>query len=64
LTFFLFGDFLIRFFIDDEKTIEAGASMLRVFIFGLLVLGIQATLMTTFQALGKSTAAMLVSLGR
>jgi putative MATE family efflux protein len=64
LAFFLFGDVLIRFFINDEKTIEAGVSMLRVFIFGLLFLGVQATLMTTFQALGKSTAAMLVSLGR
>jgi Na+-driven multidrug efflux pump len=62
--FFFSGNFLIRFFINDPKTIEAGAAMLRVFIFGLLFLGIQTTLMTTFQALGKSTAAMLVTLGR
>jgi putative MATE family efflux protein len=64
LTFFFFGDALIRAFINDTKTIEAGAAMLRVFIIGLLFLGIQTTLMTTFQAMGKSMAAMIISLGR
>jgi putative MATE family efflux protein len=64
LLFFLCGDFLISFFINDAQTIEAGAAMLRAFITGLLFLGIQTTLMTTFQALGKSAAATLVSLGR
>ena len=62
--FLFLGDFLIRLFINDKQTIEAGAAMLRVFIAGLLFLGIQTTLMTTFQALGKSTAALFVSLGR
>jgi Na+-driven multidrug efflux pump len=41
-----------------------GASMLRAFILGLLFLGIQVTFTTTFQALGKGTAAMIISLGR
>jgi putative MATE family efflux protein len=64
LLLFIFGDFFIRFFINDGKTIEAGAAMLRVFIAGLLFLGIQATLTTTFQALGRPVEAMLVTLGR
>jgi putative MATE family efflux protein len=64
IIFFIFGDALIRFFINDAKTIEVGAAMLRVFIIGLFFLGIQATLMTTYQALGKSVEATLVSLGR
>ena len=62
--FLFLGDFLIRLFINDTQTIEAGAAMLRVFIAGLLFLGAQTTLMTTFQALGKSTEALLISLGR
>jgi putative MATE family efflux protein len=64
LVFFFAGDFLIRLFIDDPQTVEAGAAMLRSFILGLLFLGIQVTLTTTFQALGRGTAAMVVSLGR
>jgi putative MATE family efflux protein len=64
VTFFFFGDFLVRFFINDEPTIEAGAAMLRAFIPGLFFLGIQVTLMTTFQALGKPAEATLVSMGR
>jgi Na+-driven multidrug efflux pump len=38
--------------------------MLRAFIPGLFFLGIQVTLMTTFQALGKPVEATLVSMGR
>jgi Na+-driven multidrug efflux pump len=64
LVFFFAGDILIRFFIDDPQTVEAGTIMLRAFILGLLFMGIQETLMTTFQALGRGLSAMLVSLGR
>ncbi|MDR0554520.1 MAG: MATE family efflux transporter [Treponema sp.] len=64
LVFFFAGDFLIRFFINDPQTIEAGAAMLRAFTLGILFLGVQVTLTTTFQALGRGTAAMFVSLGR
>jgi Na+-driven multidrug efflux pump len=64
LAFFFFGDFLIRFFINDPQTVEAGTLMLRAFIPGLLFLGIQVTLTTTFQALGRGAASMVVSLGR
>jgi putative MATE family efflux protein len=64
IVFFIFGDILVRFFINDTKTIEVGAVMLRAFIPGLFFLGIQTTLMTTYQALGKSFEATLVTLGR
>jgi putative MATE family efflux protein len=62
--FLLFGNFFIRFFINDAQTVEAGAAMLRVFIIGLLFMGIHTTLMTTYQALGRSVEATLVALGR
>jgi putative MATE family efflux protein len=64
LLFLVSGGALIRLFINDAKTIEAGAAMLRAFIPGLFFMGIQATFMTTFQALGKPVQAMLVTLGR
>jgi putative MATE family efflux protein len=64
LVFFFAGDILIRFFIDDPQTVEAGTTMLRAFILGLLFMGIQETFMTTFQALGKGVSAMLLTLGR
>jgi putative MATE family efflux protein len=64
LVFLVFGDIFIRFFIKDTKTVEAGTVMLRAFIPGLLFLGIQTTLMTTYQAFGKSFEATLVTLGR
>jgi putative MATE family efflux protein len=64
IIFFFFGDAFIRFFINDAQTIEAGALMLRVFIIGLFFMGIQTTFMTSYQALGKSFEATLVTLGR
>lgn len=60
----LFGPDLIRFFINDIPTIEAGAVMLRVFIWGLPFIGAQMTLMVSFQALGKPIQAMIITLGR
>ena len=60
----LFGDSLIRFFIDDAQTIEAGAKILRIFIWGLPFIGVQVTLMVSFQAVGKSVQAMVVTMGR
>ncbi len=60
----LFGDSFIRIFINDVQTIEAGAKILRVFVWGLPFVGAQVTLMVTFQALGKSVQAMVVTIGR
>jgi putative MATE family efflux protein len=60
----LFGPSFIRFFIEDAQTIEAGTRIMRIFIWGLPFVGVQITLMVTFQALGKSMQAMVVTLGR
>jgi putative MATE family efflux protein len=60
----LFGHHVMRFFIDDAQTIEAGARMLGVFVKCLPFLGPQLTLMVSFQALGKPLPAMLVTMGR
>jgi putative MATE family efflux protein len=60
----LFGRGVIGFFIDDAQTIEAGAKILGVFIWGLPFLGPQLTLMVSFQALGKPFPAMVVTMGR
>jgi putative MATE family efflux protein len=60
----LFGESLIRFFIDDAPTIAAGAKILRVFVWGLPFIGAQVTLMVTFQALGKALSATIVTIGR
>jgi putative MATE family efflux protein len=62
--FFFAGHILVRLFIDDEATVDAGAKILRAFITGMPFLGIQMTMMTTFQALGKPIRALIVTLGR
>jgi len=58
------GNSLVQVFIDDTQTIEAGAALLRVFVWGLPFIGIQMTLMVLFQALGKPIPATIISLGR
>jgi putative MATE family efflux protein len=60
----LFGDALIRFFINDVPTIEAGRAMMHTFVWGLPFIGSQVTLMVSFQSFGKSIQAMLITLGR
>jgi len=60
----LFGHYMISFFIYDEPTIEVGAAILRVFIWGIPILGVQVTLMVTFQALGKPIQALIINTGR
>jgi Na+-driven multidrug efflux pump len=62
--FFFAGNSLMRLFIDDGPTVEAGESILLAFITGMPFLGIQMTMMTTFQALGKPIRALIVTLGR
>jgi putative MATE family efflux protein len=64
-TFFLiFGNALIRLFINDADTVNAGAKLLRAFVLGMPFLGIQGTLMTTFQALGRPIRSLIITLGR
>jgi len=58
------GPLLIRVFIRDEATITAGATLIRAFVWGLPFLGVQMTLMVTYQALGKPVLAAVVTMGR
>jgi putative MATE family efflux protein len=62
--FALFGRELISLFIDDGATVEAGTRMLLAFVIGMPFGGIQLTLSTTFQALGKPIRALIVMMGR
>jgi putative MATE family efflux protein len=62
--FALFGRNLIQFFINDEATVDAGVRFLNAYLFALPVMGVQMTIMVTFQALGKPVLATIVSLGR
>jgi putative MATE family efflux protein len=62
--FFFFGRQMMLFFIRDEKTIDAGSRMMRAFLLGLPTMGIQMTIMSTFQALGKPVQSTVINLGR
>jgi putative MATE family efflux protein len=64
LMFVLFGSSFIRAFTDDPDVIAAGTKILHAFCWGAPFIGMQMTLMTTFQATGKAVRAMLISLGR
>ncbi len=62
--FLFFGADIIRLFIDDDMTVQAGAQILRAFTLCVPFFGVQFTVMVTFQATGKAIKAMLISLGR
>jgi putative MATE family efflux protein len=62
--FLIFGRSLTALFIRDEATVQTGSILLRAFVWGLPFMGIQMTLMTTYQALGKPTLATIVTMGR
>jgi putative MATE family efflux protein len=62
--FIVFGKNILMVFIQDELTINAGVAIMRAFIWGIPFLGVQMTMMVSFQALGKSRAATIVMLGR
>ena len=64
IVLWLFGANLIRFFIDDTQTIEAGVAIMRIFVWGLPFIGLQITMMVTFQAFGKPAQAMIITMGR
>jgi len=64
IIFALFSKNVIKIFIDDPQVINAGAKILRAFLWGLPFIGVQSTLMVTFQATGKALRAMFISLGR
>jgi putative MATE family efflux protein len=62
--FFFFGRQMMMFFIREERTIEAGSRMMRAFLLGLPTMGVQMTIMSTFQALGKPVQSTVINLGR
>jgi putative MATE family efflux protein len=62
--FFFFGRQMMMIFIREERTIEAGSRMMRAFLIGLPTMGIQMTIMSTFQALGKPLQSTIINLGR
>jgi len=60
----LFGAGLIRFFIDDVRTVEAGVAIMRIFVYGIPFVGLQVTLMVSFQAFGKPIQSTIITMGR
>jgi putative MATE family efflux protein len=64
LVFALFGRFLVKLFISDIPTIDAGAKFMHAFLFSLPFMGLQMTLMVTFQSMGKALVATTISMGR
>lgn len=62
--FYIYSTDLISIFIDDVKTIEAGSKILKAFLWCLPFIGIQMTIMITFQSTGKSLKSMFLALGR
>ncbi len=64
LIFALFGENLVGIFIDDEATVTSGWHMLRAFAWAVPFIGVQVTMLVTFQATGKAIKAMILSLGR
>ncbi len=64
LLFVLFGRSFVTAFTDDPDVINAGTKILHAFCWGAPFIGLQLTLMTTFQATGKAVRSMLISLGR
>jgi putative MATE family efflux protein len=62
--FIFFGRYIIMAFINDPATVEAGNTLLHAFVWGLPCLGIQMTIMVSFQAMGKPMQATIITLGR
>jgi putative MATE family efflux protein len=64
LVFAFWGRSIITLFIRDTITIDAGTRLLHATLWSLPFVGLQMTMMVTFQALGKSILATIVTLGR
>jgi putative MATE family efflux protein len=58
------GRFIFTLFIRDTVTVDAGLKLLHALLWSLPFVGLQMTMMVTFQALGKSILATIVTLGR
>jgi multidrug efflux pump len=64
IIFVFFGGGLFAVFINDQTVIEKGVKMLQAFTWCVPFIGLQFTLMVTFQATGMALKSMLVGLGR
>ena len=62
--FYIFGERLISAFIEDPATVAAGTKILKAFSLVMPFVGLQMTLMITFQSTGKALKTMFLSLGR
>jgi putative MATE family efflux protein len=65
--FLLFGREILSVIItnpDEVAALDAGTKILHAFSLGAPFIGLQMTMMVTFQASGKAVRAMLLSLGR
>ena len=60
----LFARAFMGAFTTEQEIIEIGVQFLRAYAFCLPVLGIQISLMCTFQATGSAVRTLIVSLGR
>jgi putative MATE family efflux protein len=64
IIFWFFGRTIMTLFIRDELTIETGSRMMHAFLLGMPFIGLQMTMMVTFQALGKAIQATIINMGR
>ena len=64
LVLLFFGTDIIKIFVNDMETVEAGSAIMHAFVWGIPFMGVQVTLMASFQALGKPFQAMIISMGR
>jgi putative MATE family efflux protein len=64
VVFVFWGRDIITLFIRETATIDAGTELLHAMLWSLPFVGIQMTMMVTFQALGKPVLATIVTLGR
>jgi putative MATE family efflux protein len=62
--FWFFGRSIMTLFIRDDLTVETGSKMMHAFLLGMPFMGLQMTIMVTFQALGKAIQASIVNMGR
>jgi putative MATE family efflux protein len=62
--FGIFGKALISAFIDDPPTIEAGWALMAAHLIGMPFMGIQMTIMVTFNSLGKAIRSTIINMGR
>jgi putative MATE family efflux protein len=64
LVFGFWGRSIFTLFIRDAPTIDAGTRLLYATLWSLPFVGLQMTMMVTFQALGKPLLTTIVTLGR